>query len=33
MDNRNTRVLIVDDQESIYIIFQEMLGISSTLSI
>lgn len=27
MDNRNTRVLIVDDQESIYIDFQEMLGV------
>ena len=27
MDNRNTRVLIVDDQESIYIDFREMLGV------
>ena len=27
MDNFNTRVLIVDDQESIYIDFQEMLGV------
>ena len=26
MDNRNTRVLIVDDQESIFADFQEMLG-------
>ena len=27
MDNRNTRVLVVDDQESIYTDFQEMLGV------
>ena len=29
MDNRNTRVLVVDDQESIYIDFQDMLGVKT----
>ncbi len=28
MDNRNTRVIVVDDQESIFTDFQEMLGIT-----